>query len=105
MKSKTKHISRLIRQYVSEIEPSAEVILYGSRARGDEQLDSDWDIIILTSLSSDIDSERKFRHKLYDLELDTGESFSVFVYSKQNWQNIQRITPFYRNVTSEGVRI
>ena len=90
---------------MSEIEPSAEVILYGSRARGDEQLDSDWDIIILTSLSSDIDSERKFRHKLYDLELDTGESFSVFVYSKQNWQNIQRITPFYRNVTSEGVRI
>jgi predicted nucleotidyltransferase len=45
MKDKTKHISSLIRKYVSEVEPSAEVILYGSRARGDERADSDWDII------------------------------------------------------------
>lgn len=105
MKNKTKHISRLIRQFVSAIEPSAEVILYGSRARGDERKDSDWDIIILTNLEADIETERKFRNKLYDLELETGESFSVLVYSKNNWQNIQKITPFYRNVTTEGLRI
>lgn len=81
MKSKTKHISGLIRLFVSEIDPSAEVILYGSRARGDERTDSDWDIIILTDLHVNIETERKFRYNLYDLELETGESFSVFVYS------------------------
>ncbi len=105
MKDKTKYISSLIKKSVLEIEPSSEVILYGSRARGDERSDSDWDIIVLTNLDADIETERKFRHKLYDLELETGESFSVFVYSKHNWQNIQKITPFFRNVTAEGLRI
>jgi len=105
MKAKTKHISRLIRQYVSKVEPSAEVILYGSRARGDERIDSDWDIIILTNLPANVQTERKFRHNLYDLELETGETFSVFVYSKHNWRNTQRITPFYKNVSREGIRL
>jgi hypothetical protein len=49
--------------------------------------------------------ERKFRDKLYDLELETGEVFSVFVYSKNDWQSRQKITPFFKNVTQEGVRI
>ena len=105
MKDKTKHISRLIRQYVSELEPSAEVILYGSRARGDESKDSDWDILILTDHDTGIEKERKIRNRLYDLEIESGESFSVFVYSRNNWQNIQKITPFYRNVTREGLHI
>lgn len=79
--------------------------MYGSRARGDERKDSDWDILILTNYASDFQVERKFRDKLYDLELETGEVFSVFVYSKNDWQSRQKITPFFKNVTQEGVRI
>jgi len=103
MKRKTKYISQLIRTYVNSIDNDAEVILYGSRARGDEKNDSDWDILILTDYSVDITQERKFRDKLYDLELETGEPFSVFVYSKSEWQTKQRITPFFYNVTHEGL--
>ena len=98
MKSKTKHISKLIRNYVSSIDPNAEIILYGSRARGDERTDSDWDILILTDNSINLQIERKFRDKLYDLELETGEPFSVFAYSKNDWKTRQRITPFYQKV-------
>ena len=103
MKRKTKYISQLIRSYVNSIDNEAEVILYGSRARGDERKDSDWDILILTNYSVDISQERKFRDKLYDLELETGETFSVFVYSKSEWQTKQKITPFFSNVTHEGL--
>ena len=103
MKRKTKYISQLIRTYVNSIDNDAEVILYGSRARGDERNDSDWDILILTDYSVDMTQERKFRDKLYDSELETGEPFSVFVYSKSDWQTKQRITPFYYNVTHEGL--
>lgn len=88
---------------ISSIDPKAEVILYGSRARGDERDDSDWDILILTDYPVDLQIERKFRNKLYDLELETGESFSVFAYSKDDWQTRQRITPFYHNVSREGI--
>ncbi len=105
MNTKTKRISRLIRNSVKLIDPKAEVILFGSRARGDERNDSDWDILILTDYSVDLQTERKFRDKLYDLHLETGESFSVFAYSKNDWVTKQRITPFYQNVTHEGIRL
>lgn len=105
MKPKTQHISQLIRQYVNSVDPETEVILYGSRARGDARSDSDWDILLLTSNSVNIELERKYRDKLYDLELDTGESISLFIYSKDDWQTRQRITPFYQSVTQEGMRI
>jgi len=105
MKAKTQHISQLIRNSIRSIDPKAEVILYGSRARGDERIDSDWDILILTDYYVNLQIERKFRDKLYDLELETGEPFSVFAYSKNDWQTKQRITPFYQNVTQEGIRL
>ncbi|MGV8091886.1 MAG: nucleotidyltransferase domain-containing protein [Mangrovibacterium sp.] len=105
MKRKTQHISKMIRNYINAIDPKADVILYGSRARGDERSDSDWDILILTNYAADLMTERKFRDKLYDLELETGEALSVFVYSKSDWQTKQRITPFFQNVSQEGIRI
>ncbi len=46
-----------------------------------------------------------FRNALYDLELETGEPFSVFVYSKNEWETKQIATPFYFNVTKEGIKI
>ncbi|WP_372947369.1 nucleotidyltransferase domain-containing protein [Mariniphaga sp.] len=105
MKKKTQHISGLIKNCINEIDPNANVILYGSRARGDERQDSDWDILILTDYPTSLETERKFRNQLYDLELETGESFSIFVYSKQDWQTKQRITPYYQNVIAEGVSL
>jgi predicted nucleotidyltransferase len=105
MKKRTKHIIQLIRKNISMIDPKAEVILYGSRARGDDRPDSDWDILILTDYPVDLNKERVFRDNLYDLELETGEPFSVFVYSKNDWTSKQRITPFYNNVIREGVKI
>jgi uncharacterized protein len=103
MKSRTKNITQLIRQKINDLDPNAEVILFGSRARGDERNDSDWDILILTDYPADLQLERNFRQNLYDLELEIGEPFSVFVYSKFDWNSKQRITPFYQNITHEGI--
>ena len=103
MKAKTEYISKLIRNSISSVDSNAIVILYDSRARGDERIDSDWDILILTDYLVNIQIERKFRDELYDLELECGESFSVFVYSNTDWRIKQRISPFYQNVTEEGI--
>lgn len=105
MKEKTKNIITLIRKNISEIDPNAQIILYGSRARGNERNDSDWDILVLTDYPVDIERERSFRNHLYDLELETGEPFSIFVYSKVDWNTKQKITPFYHNVNIEGIQI
>ena len=105
MKSRTKNITRLIKQNISDIDPLAQVILFGSRARGDERSESDWDLLILTDYPVDLEKERKFRNHLYDLELETGEPFSIFAYSKNDWNTKQRITPFYLNVTKDGISL
>jgi len=90
---------------VNSVDSKAEVILYGSRARGDERADSDWDILILTDYPVDLATEEKFRDKLYDLELEIDEPLSVFIYSKNEWKRRQKITPFYRNVNKEGIAL
>lgn len=105
MKRKNKNIVNLIKRNISEIDPDAQIILYGSRARGDEHKDSDWDLLILTNYPVDLIKEREFRNHLYDLELETGEPFSVFAYSKSEWETRQKITPFYQNVSKEGIRL
>lgn len=103
MKPTAQKIIRQIRQTVNRVDDKAEVILYGSRARGDARPDSDWDILVLTDERVDLTKERSLRYPLYDLALELEEQFSVFVYSKEDWHNRQRITPFYESVSQEGV--
>lgn len=105
MNLETEQMVSLIKEYVRFVDPKAQVILYGSRARGDSHTDSDWDILILTDNTVDLVTEKRFRDKLYDLELETGEAISVFIYSKKEWETKQRISPFYENVTQEGIRL
>ena len=94
-----------IKAIVKQIDPQADVILYGSRARGDEKPDSDWDLLILVNSKADLDYEMVFRHKLFDLELDLEESFSVTVHNKNEWKSKYWVTPLYQNISKEGLRI
>ena len=105
MDDKTKKMTGLIRKKISGIDPTAQVILYGSRSRGDARNDSDWDILILTDYPVNLVMETEFRNHLYELEIQTGEPLSVFVYSKQEWFTTQHITPFFENVTNEGIQL
>lgn len=103
MKTTAQETIRQIRQTVNKVDDKAEVVLYGSRARGDHRTDSDWDILVLTDYPIDLDKERALRYPLYDLALELEEDFSVFVYSKDDWHTQRRITPFYDNVSEEGI--
>lgn len=95
----------MIKKQVKEIDPNADVILYGSRARGDENPDSDRDILILVNTKADIETEKIFRHKLFDIELEIGEAVSTFVYNKQEWNSNFWMTPLYKNISDEGIAI
>ncbi len=92
-----------IKRAVYEIEPQAEVILFGSRARNEAKDDSDWDILILVPYPVNLEGEQKFRHKLFEIELEYGQAISTFVYSKSDWQTRHRVTPLYQNIEQDGV--
>ena len=105
MNSQQKIVLARIKKQVKEIDPLADIILYGSRARGDSRPDSDWDILILVNSPADIETEKVFRHKLYDVELDLGEAVSTYVYNKQEWNTKYWMTPLFKNISNEGIVI
>ena len=41
-------IPLIVKDTIEKVDEEAKVILFGSRARGDFRLDSDWDFLILT---------------------------------------------------------
>lgn len=93
-----------IKKVVHVVEPSAQIILYGSRARGDAQPDSDWDLLILLDGVVDLARERSVWHRLYPLELDLEEVLCPVVLSRQDWSSeLYRAMPFHRNVDRDGI--
>ena len=105
MKTDKSIVLQRIKTVVSEIDPSADVILYGSRARGDEHPDSDWDLLILVSSKTDLDYESIFRHRLYEIELELDVSLSTTVHNKNEWRSKHWMTPLYQNIIKDGLRI
>ena len=94
----------LVKQAICEIEADAEIMLFGSRARGDAGSESDWDFLVL--LNGVVDDNRidEIRHRLYEIEWDCGEVLSCIVRNRQEWQTpMYRSTPFHRIVESEGI--
>jgi len=93
-----------VKRAVSEIEPDAEIILYGSRAREDSRVQSDWDFLVL--LNGPIDDERtdKVRHRLYEIEWENDEVLCCIVRSRQEWNSsLWKNMPFRQNVEQEGI--
>jgi len=91
---------------INEILPDAEVILYGSRARGDARPDSDYDLLVLTDQPADIDLEEKIRAAIFNFQLDYDVLLSVFAYNRSQWNSpLYRAMPFHKNIDSEGAMI
>jgi predicted nucleotidyltransferase len=92
-----------IKASVKAVDPSAEVLLFGSRARGDFHHDSDWDVLIIVDKEKlTWEDEKVFRHKLYDIELEIAQPISIFIYSRIDWYGKNSVTPFFESIQEEG---
>lgn len=105
MKREDNSIAKRIRDSIKAIDSKAQVIIFGSRARGDSKIESDWDLLILTKNPVTTVIERSFSNSLFDLEIDTGEVFSTFVYQRKEWETLHKVTPLYKSIKKEGVRL
>lgn len=95
----------MIRETVRATEPDAEIILYGSRARGDARQDSDWDIIVILNKPPMPHQERYvIANELWNKGFDIGEEMNVLVYTKEQWNNAPP-SLFKYNVREEGIRL
>ena len=68
----------------------AQLLFFGSRARGDNRNDSDWDILILLN-----------KNKLDSFDYD------MFVYPLRELDEWEKgnYTPFYKNIQQDAVRL
>jgi predicted nucleotidyltransferase len=95
-----------IRQAAREVEPEAEIILYGSRSRGDAISESDWDFLILVDGSMSDERTDRIRHRLYEIEWESGEVLSTIVRNREEWNSdLYQAMPFHQRVQEEGIRL
>ena len=97
-------VLQLVKKAVHEVDDKAEIILFGSRARGDFHKESDWDFLILTEKEENFKIKESIWEKLFYTELKTDEVFSAIIHSKANWGNYA-VTNLYYYIKNEGVSI
>ena len=83
----------------------SHLLLYGSRARGDNRTDSDWDLLVLLNRPQKEDLDfASISYPLMELGFSLGQYFSVHTYSQQEWKNMSYL-PFYKNVERDKIEL
>ncbi len=95
-----------IKEATARFVPQAEVILFGSQARGTSHAESDWDLLVL--LDQPFVSAKKeieIMDRFYDLSLETDAVLVPLIYPKSEWYGKYSITPLFENIQKEGIRL
>jgi len=93
-----------VKTTVLSLDQNAQIILFGSRARGDSKIDSDWDFLIITSKPLDEENKIEMQKRLYNTELETEEVISPIIHFREDWEDLS-IIPLYQIIQEEGIRI
>ncbi|MHB9129208.1 MAG: nucleotidyltransferase domain-containing protein [Candidatus Humimicrobiaceae bacterium] len=90
---------RLLKKY-----PEVEIILYGSKARGDSDEESDIDLLILVESLINTKLEEEIFHISYQIELKFEVIFGEIVENKDFWNMpLAKLMPLHLNIDKEGV--
>ncbi|MDO8784726.1 MAG: nucleotidyltransferase domain-containing protein [Syntrophales bacterium] len=80
-----------------------DIILFGSRARGDSSSESDYDILVLTDKGT-----KEIEDKIFIASCEIGwrhnAIITVFVHDKEYYEN-KKYEPLFMNIRREGVHI
>ena len=75
-------IARKVKRRLIKVTPVEQLMVYGSRARGDAAPDSDLDLYIKGPAATP-DMRRKISEIAWEVSLETGIVISTLIYSKQ----------------------
>lgn len=99
----------LFRQYLAKDFPIKDLIVFGSRARGDHRPDSDADVAVLLEGAPQrfLDTKLKMSDAAYDILLETGINISPLPVWMDEWAHPQAyVNPsLLANIAREGVRV
>lgn len=73
----------IIKTQVEKILPNSKVLLFGSRARQDNQIDSDYDILVISQLDLPISEKRKIETQIHKAVVRFGILADILVQSEK----------------------
>jgi len=107
--SRSPLLDPVVEEFLHQIAPIRgrleELILFGSRARGDDNPYSDYDVLVVLA-----EKDRVLIDALYDATMEvlykTGRLISLKIYRKADFDRSAALpTPFMANVLREGIRL
>jgi uncharacterized protein len=98
-------ILRKIRESVISVVSDATVFFFGSRARGNPQQHSDWDILVLIEKVTP-EAKEKIYGVLYDIELEEDIIIGPLILARDEWENKRfRNHPIHEEIDKEGILV
>ncbi len=95
-----------VKRIIHESLPTADVLLYGSVARGAHDTESDYDILVLTDSPLRRRDQNEIRSAVFDWELEQGVVISMLFRSKGEWNSpLARVSPFHGEVEKDAVAL
>ncbi|HUT51987.1 MAG TPA: nucleotidyltransferase domain-containing protein [bacterium] len=88
---------------VRELFPEARIWAYGSRARGDAEPDSDFDICIVVN-NADREAERKVSKIAWEVSFSHEMVITTLCFSESEfYRGPDSVSPLVKNILQEGV--
>ena len=90
-------VIEMIKKVAANVLPdNSSLYLYGSRARGDNHKDSDWDLLLLLDKPHlDPDDFERYSYPFVEMGWEIGEDIRPHAYTKNEWFNGPRSYFFY----------
>lgn len=93
-----------VRQLIAVKLTEAEVLLYGSAARGERTPESDYDLLILTRTAIIGAQQDEIRDAIYDVALSYGAVVSLIFCARDEWDApLSLVSPYRRRVEREAI--
>lgn len=106
MDSKEMEILHKLKRRLQETVNLDRIILFGSRARGNADKDSDMDVLVLINEPITHEIREKVSDCAWEAGFDDGIVVASLVYTKDEWESgPERYSPFAEAVRSEGISV
>jgi predicted nucleotidyltransferase len=84
--------------------PVKRIELFGSKARGDDDAESDIDLLVLTTRPVDRTEKNEMMRSLFDLELRREVVITPLIIAEEDWEHgLYQVLPLRREVERDGV--
>lgn len=100
-----KQIIEAMRNKLHTIDPNVTAYLFGSRARGDAKVDSDWDVLILLDKPRvTLEDYNKYSYPLWELGWNYDALINTVLFTREEWKD-NEFTLFNHNVHRDAIAI